>query len=139
MLQEVAERLLNASEHRAQTLTRHQQECLDEAVEDIGALITHLNRRGRIVINGPLQDAVQDLHALDNQLIMLLEQVWHMAHTVIRPECGSENISVCDATPIPEQAREGAGATGTATRTTVFPTTYPAAQEYAWVRRRTRM
>ena len=58
---------------------------------------------------------------------------WAICETVAPvecPECGSENISVCDATPVPEQAREGTGATGTATRTTVFPTTYPAAQEY---------
>ena len=46
------------------------------------------------------------------------------------PECGSENLTVCDATPVPDTAREEAGAAGTATRSAVFPTTYPEPHPY---------
>jgi len=90
MLQEIAERLLNASETRGSSLSHHQHESLEELVEDVGALITHLNRRGHIQLAGSRSETIETLRDLDNKLIMLLEQVWHMSQAVLRPECNSE-------------------------------------------------
>lgn len=90
MLQETAERLLNASEARATTMSRHRHECIEEIVDDLGTLITHLNRRGSIQLAGSTTETIETLRDLDNKLIMLLEQVWHMSQAVLRPDCNGE-------------------------------------------------
>jgi len=90
MLQEVAERLLNSSESRGTSMSLHQHESIEEIVEDVGALITHLNRRGTIQLEGRVAETIDTLRDLDNKLIMLLEQVWYMSQAVLRPECNSE-------------------------------------------------
>ena len=92
MLQDVAERLLHASETRSDTMNRGQHQRLQEAVEDIGTLITHLNRRGTIKLAGSPVETIVELRELDNKLIMLLEQTWHMAAAVLSPDCGTDRF-----------------------------------------------
>lgn len=92
MLQEIAERLLNTSELRGAAMSHDHHEALEEAVEDIGALIAHLNRRGQVRIGGSLTETIDELRDLDNKLIMLLEQTWHMSMMVLRPECSCERF-----------------------------------------------
>ena len=92
MLQEIAERLLTTSELRATTMSRHQHERLEEIVEDVGALITHLNRKGAIQLSGSLTQTIDELRDLDNRLIMLLEQAWHLSMIVLKPECSADKF-----------------------------------------------
>ncbi len=92
MLQEIAERLLTTSELRSTTMNQHQLESLEGLVEDIGALITHLNRKGAIQLSGSLTQTIDELRDLDNRLIMLLEQAWHLSLVVLKPECSSEKF-----------------------------------------------
>ena len=95
MLQEVAERLLNASESRAASMSHHRNECIEEVVDDVGALITHLNRRGAIKLTGSVAETIDTLHDLDNKLIMLLEQVWHLSQAALKPDCTGETFDEC--------------------------------------------
>jgi hypothetical protein len=90
MLQEVAERLLNSADSRGTGMNHHQQESLENVVEDVGTLITLLNRRGTIQLGGTVSETIAMLRDLDNKLIMLLEQVWHMSQAVLRPDCNNE-------------------------------------------------
>ena len=90
MLQEIAERLLSTSESRASSMSRHRHECFEELVDDIGALITHLNRRGTLQLAGSVPETLDELRDLDNKLLMLLEQVWYMSQAVLRPDCNGE-------------------------------------------------
>ncbi len=92
MLQDVAERLLTATELRTATMNDHQHESIEELVEDVGALITHLNRRGTIQLAGSLTETIDELRDLDNRLIMLLEQTWHLSLILLRPECGADKF-----------------------------------------------
>ncbi len=92
MLQEVAERLLNTSELRGTAMSHEQHETLEEVVEDIGTLIAHLNRRGQVRIAGSTTETIDELRDLDNKLIMLLEQTWHMSMVVLRPDCPAERF-----------------------------------------------
>jgi hypothetical protein len=92
MLQEVAERLLTTAELRATTMNHHQHEVIEEIVADVGALITHLNRRGTIQLAGPLTETIDELRDLDNKLIMLLEQTWHLSLILLKPECGADTF-----------------------------------------------
>ena len=92
MLQEIAERLLNTSELRGTSMSEDRHAAISGAVEDIGTLISHLNRRGRVGIVGSLTETIDELRDLDNKLIMLLEQTWHMSMVVLKPECPAERF-----------------------------------------------
>jgi len=92
MLQEAAERLLTSAELRSTTMNHHQHECIEDIVEDVGVLIMHLNRRGIIQLAGPLTETIDELRDLDNKLIMLLEQTWHLSLILLRPECNADKF-----------------------------------------------
>lgn len=93
LLQTLAGRLLVAVEMRGRALGPQQHEILEETAEDLGALITHLNRRGAIRLARPLERTVGELGEIDGRLVLLLEQVWRGVHALLRPSLTGDDFT----------------------------------------------
>jgi hypothetical protein len=85
LLQNLAGRLLVAVEMRGRAFGPQQYEIIEETAEDLGVLITHLNRRGAIRLARPLQRTVAELGEIDGRLVLLLEQTWRGVHALLQP------------------------------------------------------
>lgn len=92
LLQVLAGRLLVAVEMRGRAFGPQQQEIIEETTEDLGVLVTHLNRRGAIRLSRPLPRTVAELGEIDARLVLLIEQAWRSVHELLRPTIAGEEF-----------------------------------------------
>lgn len=81
LLQDMAGRMMVALENRPGN-SEHEA-LLEDSVEDLAALVTHLERSGNVRLEGPLGRTGRELRDLDHKLIMLLEHAWAAIETVL--------------------------------------------------------
>jgi hypothetical protein len=94
LLQSLAGRLLVAVEMRGRSFGPQQQEIIEETAEDLGALITHLNRRGAIRLARPLERTVAELGGIDAGMVVLIEQAWRGVHALLQPALTGDDFTL---------------------------------------------
>ena len=92
LLQDMATRLAAVLETEDRALSPLQQEALDDAAEDLGALIAHLNRRGTIRLVPPQHVTTAKLADLDSRLLMLVEHAWWSVRGMVKPDTSPEEF-----------------------------------------------
>lgn len=86
LLQEMAGRLMSAAEQGPRTRSMEHQSLIEDGVEDLAVLVTHLERSGTLRLAGPVRSTGRELRCLDHKLIMLLEHAWKAVAGVLQED-----------------------------------------------------